>query len=368
MEKVFQIALTQVDGIGSVLFRQLVSHFGSAEDVFKVKPERLLKISGIGQTLVEKFAQKHKLIEKAEKIYHDSIAKHIEILSVTDHNYPSRLKGLYDSPALLYFSGNGTLNPLRSIGIVGTRQATDYGKKITHEIVEGLKNFQPNIISGLAYGIDIAAHKSALECQIPTIAVLANGLDSTYPAAHAKYINDIKETGGIVSENCLGMQPIKSLFLARNRIIAALSDLVIVVESAGKGGAMVTAEFANNYHREVFAVPGMLNSKYSEGTNKLIAKNKAQIYTKVEDLIESLNWDLNTIAAKQPVQPKDIDLSAFTDEESQVITLLKNHKEMQIDDLSWQSGIGLNRLASLLLNFEFQDIVKAMPGKKFALK
>lgn len=368
MEKVYQIALTLVDGVGSVLFRQLINHFGNAEAVFNAPKERLIKLSGIGKMIVENITNNKNLLEKAEKIVNDSEAKNISIILSSDETYPKRLKALYDAPAILYYSGNANLNHTKTIGIVGTRQATEYGKKITTEIVEGLKSHNPSIISGLAYGIDIIAHKAAIEQNLPTVAVVANGLDITYPASHKKYTEAIKNNGAIISENSIGMQPIASLFLARNRIIAGLSDLVIVVESASKGGALVTAEFANNYHRDVFAVPGMLGNKYSEGTNKLISSNKAQIYTKVEDLITALNWDINISEKTSSTSNVEIDLTAFTDEEAQVITLLRTNNEMQIDDLSWQSNISLNRLAGLLLNLEFQEIVRALPGKKFTLK
>jgi DNA processing protein len=267
----------------------------------------------------------------------------------------------------LYYKGNVDLNHFRSIGIVGTRQATEYGKKTTESIVEQSKPYNPLIVSGLAYGIDITAHKAALEYQLPTIAVIASGIDVIYPAQHEKYIEQIISNGGIITENPFGMQPMRNLFLARNRIIAGLSDASIIIESAAKGGSLVTAEFANNYHRQVFAVPGTLANKASEGCNKLIQQNKANIYTKINDLVEALNWDseLNeTIAPKM----SDLDLSLFTDEESQVISHLRTHGEMQIDELSWQTQITINRLASLLLNLEFQGIIKAMPGKKFGLK
>lgn len=197
---------------------------------------------------------------------------------------------------------------------------------------------------------------------------MASGIDVIYPSQHEKYIEQITANGGIISEHSFGKQPIRNMFLARNRIIAGLSDASIVVESAAKGGAMVTAEFANNYHREVFAVPGTLANKVSEGCNKLIQKNKANIYTKIDDLIEALNWDLEESTETAKFKKNDIDLSIFTDEETQVISHLRTNGQMQIDELSWQTQIPLNRLASLLLNLEFQGIIKAMPGKKFGLK
>ncbi len=368
MEKLYQIALTNVDGVGSVFFRQLISYCGSAENVFKSKTDKLLKIPGVGKTVIEGLKKKD-LLADAEKILKETEKKQVQIFFSTDKNYPSRLKSLYDAPAVLFYKGNADLNHFRSIGIVGTRQATDYGKKTTEELVAGLKPYNSLIISGLAYGIDIAAHKAALENDLPTIAVLASGLDVIYPSHHEKYIEQILEKGGIVSENPLGMQPMRNLFIARNRIIAGLCDASVIIESAAKGGSLVTAEYANNYHREVFAVPGTLANKYSEGCNKLIKQNKANIYTKVDDIIETLNWDVETTDS-QAAKPKnaELDLSLFTNEESQVISHLRLHGEMQIDELSWQTQISINRMASLLLNLEFQGIIKAMPGKKFGLK
>lgn len=366
MEKLYQIALTQVEGIGSVLFRQLISYCGSAEEVFKANEKKLLKIPNIGNSIISNLKNKE-VLQTAESVLQKADKQQVSLLFSTDKNYPQRLKGLYDAPAVLYYRGNGNLDLGRSIGIVGTRQATDYGRKTTEEIVENLRVYNPLIISGLAYGIDIAAHKAALENKLPTIAVLASGIDVVYPSQHEKYIESIVENGGIISEHPFGIQPMRNMFLSRNRIIAGLSDAVIVVESAKKGGAMVTAEFANNYHRDVFAIPGSLTHQYSEGCNKLIKENKANIFTGVNDIVEALNWDLE-VSENPKIKAPEIDLSAFSEEESMVISTLRKNGEMQIDDLSWQTQIPLNRLASLLLNLEFQGIVKALVGKKFGLK
>jgi DNA processing protein len=367
-DRIYQVALSLVDGVGSVLYRQLISHFGDAKMVFEAKNDKLLRISGVGNTIVENFSKRGELFKKAEIILNRAEKENAKIIFFNEDDYPSRLKNLYDAPAILYYKGSTTLNHPRTIGIVGTRKMTDYGKKITEDIVEGLRNHNIQIISGLALGIDGAAHRSALENNLSTIGVMANGVNSVYPPSHVKIAEQMLENGALISENPFDVQPLAQLFLARNRIIAGLSDVVIVVESAKKGGAMVSAEFANNYHREVFAVPGTLANRYSEGCNKLIQQNKALIYTSVQDIIEAMNWDVEDtdnqrVMAKEP----QIDLSKFTNEEASVISVLKNG-ELLIDDLSWQTQIPLNRLASLLLNLEFQGFVKAMPGKKFGLK
>ncbi len=367
MEKLYQIALTQIEGIGSVFFRQLINYCGSAEEVFKANDKKLLQIPNIGNTIIASLKSK-KNLQNAENILQKAEKQGVTLLFSTDKNYPQRLKSLYDAPAILYFKGKGNLDNLRSIGIVGTRQATDYGKRTTEEIVENLKTYNPLIISGLAYGIDIAAHKAALDNQLPTIAVMASGIDVIYPTQHEKYIENMMEMGGLLSENSFGMQPIRNMFLSRNRIIAGLSDALVVVESAKKGGAMVTAEFANNYHRDVFAIPGALNNRYSEGCNKLIKENKANIFTGINDIVEALNWDLDEPKNPKFTKKENLDLSMFSEDESKVIATLRQNGEMQIDDLSWQTQIPLNRLASLLLNLEFQGIVKALVGKKFTLK
>ncbi len=367
-DKVFQVALSLVGGVGSVLYRQLISHFGSAGAVFEAKKEKLLRISGVGNTIVENFSKRGELFNQAQKTIENAEKENAKIIFYNDPEYPERLKGLYDSPAILYYKGNTTLNHARTIGIVGTRKMTDYGKKITEDIVEGLQNHNVQIISGLALGIDGTAHRTAVENGISTIAVMANGVDSVYPSSHQKLAEQMLQNGALISENPFGVQPLAQLFLARNRIIAGLSDIVIVVESAKKGGAMVSAEFANNYHREVFAVPGTLANRFSEGCNKLIQKNKALIYTSVNDIIEAMNWDAEITDNKRVKKTElQIDLSKFTNEEASVISILKKG-ELQIDDLSWQTQISMNRLASLLLNLEFQGVVKAMPGKKFGLK
>ena len=367
MEKIYQIALSNVEGVGSVFFRQLISYCGSAENVFKAKTDKLLKISGVGRVVIEGLKNKE-LISDAEKTLINAEKQGAQLFFSTDKNYPSRLKPLYDAPAVLYYKGSASLDHFRSIGIVGTRQATDYGKKVTESIVEQSKNYNPLIVSGLAYGIDITAHKAAIDFGLPTIAVMASGINVIYPSQHEKYIDQITSNGGIISEHPFGKQPIRNMFLSRNRIIAGLSDASIVIESAAKGGSLVTAEFANNYHRQVFAVPGTLANKASEGCNKLIQQNKANIYTQINDLVETLNWDLEENPDKIKFKKNDVDLSMFTDEEAQVISHLRTNGELQIDELSWQTQVPLNRLASLLLNLEFQGIIKAMPGKKFGLK
>jgi DNA processing protein len=363
-QKFYEVALTLVPKIGDVLVRQLISYCGSAEQVFKTPIAKLLKIPNIGKTLANHLQDKS-VFEKATHIIQDSAKHNCQILFYTDPNYPNRLKQLYDAPVLLYYKGNADLNTPKTVAIVGTRQCTDYGKSVTENIIQELSAFNPLVVSGLAYGIDIVAHKACLKMNIPTIGVMASGIDLIYPYQHKNTSIQIQELGGILTEQSVGTKPDPRFFPQRNRIIAGMADVTIVVEAAIKGGALITAEYANNYHRDVFAIPGQLGKSFSEGCNKLIRENRAQIYTRVEDVIEALNWDLkgHEKSKNRSIMP---DLSQFTEQESQIMALLFKNKEMQIDELAWQSQIYMAQLSSLLLNLEFQGFIKSLPGKKYS--
>ena len=364
-----QIALTLVPGVGSILIRQLISYCGSATDVFRSPMAKLLKIPGIGEVTARAILRPTALLEA------EQVIKRLEKLNATAHfytdkTYPTRLKTLYDAPALLYFQGTGDLNCPRTLGLVGTRQATEYGRRVTNEIIEAVSPYDVSIISGLAYGIDIAAHRASLTNGLQTVGVMASGLDIIYPNVHQKTAQEMIASGGLLTENRPGTKPDAHLFPARNRIIAGLSDVVVVVEAAAKGGALITAEYANNYHREVFAVPGQLMHAFSAGCNKLIRENKAQIYTKPQDIIEALNWDQSPKSVSQSgVQPAAVPLLPvdMTEEESQIMALLRQVESLHIDELSWKSQIPMGRLASLLLNLEFRGFVRSLLGKKYAV-
>jgi DNA processing protein len=367
-EKQHQIALTLVPGVGSILIRQLISYCGSASDVFRSPLARLLKIPGIGDVTARAIL-KTSVQQEAEQILKRVDKLGADVLFYTDKTYPSRLKSLYDAPALLYFQGSGNLNASRTIALVGTRQATEYGRRITNDIVEAVAPYGATVISGLAYGIDIAAHRASLAHNTPTIGVMASGLDIIYPNVHQKTAQEMLLHGGLLTESHPGTKPDAHLFPARNRIIAGLSDAIVIVEAAAKGGALITAEYANNYHRDVFAVPGQLNQTFSAGCNKLIRENKAQIYTSPKDIIEALNWDItpsqHTDLSASPAALPSLPLN-ITEEESQILALLRQSTDSHIDDLSWKSQIPMGKLASLLLNLEFQGFVRSLPGKKYA--
>lgn len=362
--KIYQVAISLVPGIGNLLARQLISYRGSAREVFTASKKKLTQIPGIGHKIADSIHNRS-VLRNAEQVIFKCETEGIRILHYTDINYPRRLKQLYDAPVILYFKGNADLNPPKAISIVGTRRITSYGQRITEQIVSDLKKHNPTIISGLAYGVDHLAHSQALRVGLPTIGVIAGGMNNIYPALHIKTANRMLKQGGIISENQPEVVPEAHFFPERNRIIAGLSDAVIIVEAAKKGGALITAEFANNYNREVFAVPGQIGQYYSRGCNNLIKIHKASIYTSISDIEYILNWD--------PVKVKSEDnLTKLTDlsiPEKKIIGVLQQCIDgILIDDLSWKSQIPLNQIASHLLNLEFRGHVKALPGKKFILK
>ena len=371
-DKICTLALVHTPGVGSVTVRQLISYCGSASNVFQADFRKLIKIPGIGEKVVREILKRDKL-DFAEKELLNCEKENANLHFYTDVNYPSRLKTLYDAPVVLYSQGNFDYNIPRTVGIVGTREISEYGKAVTETIVRELVPFGPLIVSGLAYGVDITAHRASLKNDLPTIGVMAGGLNAIYPSAHKKTSREMMEHGGLVTENAMATKPEFMRFPARNRIIAGLSDVTIVVESASKGGSLITAEFAQNYHREVFAVPGSLNSPHSEGCNQLIRDQKAVIFTSVKDMAESIGWHLSSagedlnVVRKIENQTASINFDGFTHDEGQVLSLLKKNGSMQVDELSWQSGMHFNKLANLLLNLEFQGMVRSLPGKKYAL-
>ena len=364
-ERLSFLALHFIPGIGDRLVKQLVSYCGSAEKIFKTPKGKLLKIPGIGPVSAESIINGAP-IHEAEKEMRKAEKEETEILFYTDKNYPSRLKQIEDAPSLLYFKGNINLNHAKMVSIVGTRQATDYGKEIVNKIIDELTPHEPVIISGLAYGIDIQAHKHALKNNLPTLGVMGSGMDVIYPAAHKETAKKMISNGGLLTENRFGTKPDAHNFPARNRIIAGMCDALIVVEAAETGGALITAEIANSYNKDVFAVPGSLGLTFSEGCNKLIRNNKASLFTSVKDIEYILNW--TTVNREDKNHEQSFDLNSLDEGERTIVTLLQDKKApMLIDDIAHQTDLPPSFLASLLLTLEFKDIVKSLPGKMFGL-
>lgn len=365
----YKLALTLLPNIGAVTIRLLVSYCGSAKAILEAPKGKLTRIPGIGEKTANALLEaKSEALRQAEHILKLAEEQHVQILFYTDADYPERLKTIADAPVLLYLQGNANLNVRRSISIVGTRNATDYGRKVTEQIVEELKPYGATVVSGLAYGIDIFAHRAALQTGLQTIGVMASGPDIIYPAVHKKYAERMLTQGGLLTENRFGAKPDARRFPARNRIIAGLADCTIVVEGAIKGGALITADIAHSYDREVMAVPGNITSTVSEGTNYLIKSLKAVPYTSIQDLVELLNWDLQDKRKETPPTAVPLfDSSEFSPEELKVLQLLQQSQEELMDNLSWKTQIPISHLSSVLLGLEFKGIVRQMPGKRFVL-
>ena len=351
-------------GIGNANAKYLISYLGNPENVYNAGKKQLSQVPGIGEKVI-KAIQKKECLKKAESIVKECEKKNIEIIYYTEDRYPGLLKGILDAPNVIYFQGTGDLNPPRSISIVGTRKATDYGKSIVKQLIHPLHILKPTIFSGLAYGIDIEAHKEALTTDIPTFAVLAGGLDKIYPGLHIPLAEKmIANKGGIISEYPPGTIPEAHNFPARNRIIAGISESTIVIEAARKGGALITADIAHSYNREVFAVPGDIGNPFSEGCNQLIRDQKALILTSENDLYYQLNWDLTSDLHKK----KKLAYENLSGEEQAVLSTLEDYKgTLAVDELAWRSQVNITQLASILLNLEFKGIVKSLPGKKYSI-
>ncbi len=362
-ETLYLLALRSIPNIGDVLAKQLISYCGSTQAIFNESKGKLLKIPNIGEKTVELISGKQCLKAAEEQI--KQCEKHeVSVIPYYADKYPEKLKWANDSPLVLFVKGVTEQTTRKVVAIVGTRNATNYGKEMTREIVNDLVAHDALIVSGLAYGIDIAAHKAALEFGLPTVGVLAGGLDKIYPSVHRKTAIEMLETGSLYSEKEIGIQPEAHYFPARNRIIAGMADAVIVVEAAAKGGALITANIAYSYDREVFAVPGDLKNKFSEGCNWLIKSQRANIYTGISDLEYLLNWD----KGREKQQEIRIDLSQFSNEEQALLQILTEFKEgLHLDELSWKTQIAVNTAVSLLLNLEFAGLVKSLPGKKYQL-
>lgn len=360
-ERLSLLALHFIDGIGPKLVKQLISYCGSATEVFKRPKGKLQLIPGVGPTTAQSLV-KGRSFGLAEKEALKAHKENTDILFYIDKEYPTRLKSIDDAPTMLYFKGDCNLNHRKIVGIVGTRQATAYGKKIVEQIVEDLVPHEAMIVSGLAYGIDIHAHRQALKRQLPTVGVMGSGIDVIYPGNHSDVARKMMDNGGLITENCFGTKPDAHNFPSRNRIIAGMCDALIVVEAAESGGALITADIANSYNKDVFAVPGNIGQTFSEGCNKLIKTNKAALFMSVKDMEYLMNW---SPGIGETVKAIDIELTA--DEHQVVDAIMGKGSSMQIDELSWKTGIPPGALATLLLHLEFKGVIRSLPGKLYQL-
>lgn len=359
-----KIALTKIKGIGPKTSRTLLAYCGSVEEIFRSSKKQLLQIPGIGNTIADTIHAKKYLKEAQDEL--DFIQKHsIQLLWIEDDTYPKRLRNCEDAPILLYYKGTAALNHQRTISIVGTRNATSYGKKIVEDFIKDLKELDVQVISGLAYGIDIQAHRHALKNSIETIGVLGHGLDRIYPSSHREIACKMLEHGGLLTEFASETNPDRSNFPMRNRIIAGLSDVTIVVEAAQKGGALITAEIANSYNRDVCAFPGGIDQEYSAGCNYLIKTNRAHLIRNASDLCYLMNWeakDENTSNKQLKLLTDDL-----SKDEVKVVNYIKDQQQASIDDISLHCDWPQSKLAIILLEMEMKGLLLSLPGKIYRL-
>ncbi|MES2701668.1 MAG: DNA-processing protein DprA [Bacteroidota bacterium] len=361
-ELFYQLALTFVPGIGAKTGRLLLERFNNATTIFKTPIKELKNAEGIGEIKVKGFKEPE-VMEKAERELEFVMKNNINAL-YTGNGYPQRLSNCVDAPLVLYYKGNADLDAKKIVAIVGTRKSTDYGHKLCEELVDGLRSLEGIIIvSGLALGIDAVAHKKSVQLGIPTVGVFGHGLDRVYPHTHKTLAAQMTENGGLLAEFPSGTLPDRTNFPMRNRIVAGLSDVTVVVESHMEGGALITARMASGYNREVAAFPGRVNDTRSAGCNDLIRTNVAAMITKAEDLVELMNWD-------KEARPKAVQKQLFinlTPDEQKIVDLLQTKDSVHSDELLYHTGLANSMLAATLLQLEMQGVIKTLPGKHYRM-
>lgn len=367
-EQLYSMALTRIPGLGQIGIHRLLESVGSAATIFKER-ERLKDIVPDLSPKIISALDCPETIRICEAELNFAEKNHIRCLTMKDEEYPSRLRECDDAPILLFYRGTADLNRIHVINIVGTRNATDYGKDICYKFIRDLKELMPDtlIVSGLAYGTDINAHRTALQYGMETVGVLAHGLDRIYPSVHRRTAADMLEHGGLLTEYPSGTNPDRQNFIKRNRIVAGMSDATIVVESDIKGGALITADIADSYHRDCFAFPGRIGDKYSSGCNNLIKNNKAALLLDADDFIKAMNWDIKT----KYVQTEGIQRQLFPElsaEESSIADYLKKHTDgIQINTLVVNTGIPINKMTGILFEMEMKGVIRALAGGVYKL-
>ena len=364
MDKIAQIALSMIPGLGPTSCRRLLDAY-AGEDIFALPPKELKTAFNGHEAIAEAIISKTTHARAEEEL--QFVERYgLRVLFCTDEDYPQRLnrEETQDCPVLLYVKGPLDLNPERAVAVVGTRHATPHGRNVTDMIVGQLQPLKVPIVSGLAYGIDTAAHTAALNHSLPTVAVLGHGLDRIYPSQNRHLAAQIIEQGGaLVTEYPSGTAINPRYFPARNRIIAALADATVVVEASEKGGALITAAIAGGYHREVFAVPGRPTDTYSRGTNNLIATNKALLLRDADDLCYQLGWPLLNRQTKREEQQELF--RTLSPAAQQLYDLLKKNQQLTLDELVSLSGMSMPKVAGLMFDLEMQKFVQALPGRLY---
>ena len=358
----YRIALNQVHGLGNVTQRKLIRHFGSARAVFDASQSVLAREFNIPKRIRDQL-HSDKVHQRAQLETQFIESQKINVLWFEDANYPERLRQIYDAPVLLYQKGDFNLNSTKVIAVVGTRSCTRYGIEKTNEIIDNIASHDVLVVSGLAYGIDITAHRRALKNNLSTVGVLGHGLNKIYPASHQNDAKAMCEKGGLLTEFSSTTKLSPDLFPMRNRIVAGLADALIVIEAAQKGGALITAEFAFGYNRDVFALPGRVGDRYSEGCNALIKQQKAHLLQSAKDIEYIMRWETND-------QPKPVQKQMFfelTQEEQQIYDYLQGQGSVGMETLMVDLNLPGSTLASRLLQLELKGVVRAFPGKKYSV-
>jgi DNA processing protein len=361
-ELLHTIALTQTEGIGDIRAKKLIAYCGSAVEVFKQSKKALTKIKGIGLVQAANIINKTNFKDYEKEV--DYIEKKkIKVLHYKSEEYPQRLNHCNDAPVLLFYKGTANLNQTRIISVVGTRKISAYGKDSCEKIMEGLAAYSPLIVSGLAYGVDITAHRAALQNGMQTLGVIAHGMDRIYPSQHKKTATEMLEQGGLLTEHISGTNPDRENFPKRNRIVSGMCDAVLVIESKVSGGAMITATIANSYNRDVFAVPGRVDDAYSGGCNFLIKTNRAALVENADDIILSMQWDVEERKPKSSVQTNLF--PTLSEQEMALYEFLKVNGKCSLDKICIELNLLSGKAAELLLTMELEGVVRSMPGKIF---
>lgn len=355
------LRLQHVPNIGDIFAKKLISHCGSPSAIFQDKRNQLLKIDGIGtQTIKHLYDTEH--LEAAEAEFEYIANNNIEWTYFQDTNYPNYLKHCIDGPMLLFKKGNIELENRKIISVVGTRNITSYGMSFCEEFIADIAPLDPIIVSGFAYGVDICIQKEAVKHGLQTIGCLAHGLNQIYPKVHAKYQADVIKNGGFLTEFWSSSSPERENFLKRNRIIAGMSEATVVIESAEKGGSLVTADIANSYNRDVFAVPGRSKDKYSLGCNNLIKQQKAHMLTSAADLIYLLDWEVEKKESPSVQKQLFVDMDVT---EQAIYTYLQKDGKQLLDTIALTCNIPIFKASSTLLRMEMKGVIRPLPGKLF---
>jgi len=359
-EVYYQLALSKVPQIGVLNARKLIKHFGSAGIVFEQKTRDLVQVHGLSHARASAI-RNFNGYEAVDREFAFAEKKGIAILSFQETSFPQRLNHCSDGPVVLFAKGDADLNARRMISIVGTRHISDYGKQMARDLIESFKPYDISVVSGFAYGVDIHAHRACLEVGLPTIAVLGHGLDRIYPADHQRYVADMIASGALLSEFTTGTKPDRENFPMRNRIVAGMSDATIVVESGFSGGSIITADLANGYSRDVFAIPGRIGDERSAGCNRLIKTNRAALLESVKDLEYIMGWNA-------PAKEKAVQRSLFMDltpDEERIVSALREAGPAHIDGLCLGLEMPMSTVLVQLLTLELKGAVKALPGKRY---